>query len=270
MGVKKYKVPKGYPGIYPPPPHIPLEKRTKAILELTDKKNRPKSGFIKRIWFFLGSRILKIAIEFIYKSCRNPQMMIHPETEKLIDFPRGQFIIALWHNRLFYTVFSLSDHVAGRGHDVLAIISESDDAELIARCTELWGAYTSRGSSTRGGLKAIKKILKYTKLHFHPLITPDGPKGPKYKVKEGVAALARLARLPVVPMCFDADRKWVFNSWDNFIVPKPFSKVVISYGEPVYLDEKMTITENAQFLEKKMLDQVNELEKKIIEIKATG
>lgn len=265
---KRYKVPKGYPGYYPPPPHIDLAERSQAVLEL--KAPDPESEKLpwkKRLGLWLGSYIMKWYIQLAYRTSKLLFFHVHPETEKLLADPKGQFIIAIWHNRLMYTVYSLSDNVAGRGHDILAIISQSSDGELIARATKMWGAYTARGSSSRGGTAALKKILKYTRLHFHPLITPDGPRGPVYIVKEGLPAMARFTNLPIVPMCYAAEKKWVTRSWDKFIIPKLFSRTVLSYGEPIYLDRNMPVAEACDFLQKKMMAQVefveSELEKRV-------
>ncbi len=260
---KRYKVPKGYPGYYPPPPHIDLAERSKAILELKAPDAEPedqKPGLKKRILLFLGSYILKYYIQLAFRTSKLLLFDVHPDTEKLLADPKGQFIIAIWHNRLMYTVYSLSDHVAGRGHDILAIISQSSDGELIARATKMWGAYTARGSSSRGGTSALKKILRYTKLHFHPLITPDGPRGPVYIVKEGLPAMARFTNLPVVPMCYAAEKKWVTRSWDRFIIPKLFSKTVLSYGAPIYLARDMPVAEACAYLQNAMMAQVDFVE----------
>lgn len=258
---KRYKVPKGYPGYYPPPPHIDLVERGKAILELkSPDEEEQKRPFKKRLSFAIGSRIMKWYIELAYRTSKMLLFDVHPETEKLLADPKGQFIIAIWHNRLMYTIYSLPDHVAGRGHDILAIISQSSDGELIARVTQMWGAYTARGSSSRGGTAALKKILRYTKLHFHPLITPDGPRGPVYVVKEGLPAMARFTNLPIVPMCYAAEKKWVTRSWDRFIIPKLFSKTVLAYGAPIYLSRDMPVEDSCRYLEKIMMGQVEFVE----------
>lgn len=258
---KRYKLPKGYPGRYPPPPHIDLVERGKAILELkAPDPEREEVGWRKKLGFILGSRLMRRYIEFAYFTSKMLAFEVHPKTEALLADPQGQFIIAIWHNRLMYAICSLPDHVAGRGHDILAIISQSSDGELIARVTRLWGAYTARGSSSRGGTAALKKILKYTKLHFHPLITPDGPRGPVYVVKEGLPAMARLTNLPIVPMCYDVEKKWVARSWDRFIIPKPFSRAVLCYGEPIYLDKNMPIDAACQHLQQIMMSQVESTE----------
>jgi lysophospholipid acyltransferase (LPLAT)-like uncharacterized protein len=255
--MRRFRLPKGYPGVYPPPPHVSLEERSQAIRELRAKPGDNKT-FKKKVLVRVAPFILKWSVEWIYRLSRQ-KLYIHPETQKLIADPKGQFITAIWHNRLFYAVYSLRYRQAQYGHDVLAIISDSSDGEIIARTTEHWGAFTARGSSTRGGKKAMKRLLKYVRLHFHPLITPDGPLGPVYEVKEGVVALAKLTGLPIVPVAYDTPSKWVFSSWDGFMVPKPFARVHLDYGKPIYIERDMSTEEGIALVQQAMMDQVNEL-----------
>lgn len=259
---KKHKKIKGYWGRYPLPAHISMAERNKAIAELRDHGRRKETRLKKRILFFIGAHVLHWFVRIIYWLSKQ-NFSIHPETQKLIDDPKGQFIVAIWHNRLFYSVYSLRYKVAQYGHDILAIISESDDAEFIARCTQHCGAYASRGSSTRGGKKALKKILKYIKLHFHPLITPDGPVGPVYKVKEGVVAIAKLTNLPIVPIAYDTKQKWVFQSWDKFMIPKPRAEVFLDYGAPIHIGKDISTEKAMKIVESTMLEQIKALAQKI-------
>jgi lysophospholipid acyltransferase (LPLAT)-like uncharacterized protein len=259
-------LPRDYHGLFPVPPHVGIKKKNDTYKYLKDLNPPKKANWKKKLLVIVLSFVLRKAIEFIHWSCPLVKFFIHPETQKIIRDPKGQFIIALWHNRLFYTVYSLNCKVASYGHDVLAIISDSDDAEFIALSTEAWGAYCVRGSSTRKGFSAMKKILKVVKHHFHPLITPDGPLGPVYKVKDGLVILAKLTGLPIVCMCYDAEKKWILKSWDGFIIPKPFSKVVLEYAEPILIDRDMNIKDACEMLDEKMKSQVCKLEKALKEL----
>ncbi len=255
-----------YKGKFPIPPHVPKGEKIQARAELLDPINRKKVSLKKNIFFFLGSRLLKILVELIYFSSKE-ELSIHPEANKLINDPTGQFIIGIWHNRLLYSVFSLRQHIATKGHDILAIISESDDGELIARTTELWGGFTSRGSSSRGGTRALKKLLRYVSLHFHPLITPDGPRGPMYTMHDGLITLARLSKLPVIPIAYDCRRKWIFSSWDRFIVPKFFAKVFVEYGEPIIISTDFDEEQAKAHLHNHMMLQIERLSQRVDSVK---
>ena len=259
---KRFRNPKGYLGTYPYPKHIDIQDRNQAIRELLTRPNTKNLPLKKRLLFSVGSHLLHLLVRWIYRLSRQ-EFSIAAETQALIDDPKGQFIIAIWHNRLFYGVYSLRYKIAQHGHDVLAIISESDDAEFIARCTEYCGAYAARGSSTRGGKKALKTILKYTKTHFHPLITPDGPVGPVYEAKEGLAAIAKITGLPIVPIAYNTKSKWVFNSWDKFMIPKPFAKVFLDYAAPITITSDLSTQQAKDLIQQKMIEQIQSLENKI-------
>ena len=173
----------------------------------------------------------------------------------------GQFIAAFWHNRLFYLPFSIRQNVLRKGHDILAVVSPSRDGELTARIVTNWGAYVTRGSSSRKGVRALQEIRRYLDLHFHPLLIGDGPRGPLYELKKGLPFLARLSGLPIIPYCYAAKKEWIFSkSWDRFSIPKPFSSIAVEYGKPIYVNKGMDIEKARLTIEKEMQEQLQRLE----------
>jgi len=114
------------------------------------------------------------------------------------------------------------------------LISEHRDGGFIADAMHLLGIETVRGSSTRGGARAMLKMLRAVKNeHRHLAVTPDGPKGPREKVQKGTVQLAMKAGLPIVPICYATKRHWRVNSWDRFYIPQPFTRGVFVFGEAV-------------------------------------
>jgi len=114
------------------------------------------------------------------------------------------------------------------------LISEHRDGGFIADTMHLLGIPTIRGSSTRGGAKAMRQMIKAVKdEHKHLCITPDGPKGPRERVKKGTMRLAMKTGLPFVPVCYATKRQWRIHSWDRFYIPKPFTQGVFVFGEQV-------------------------------------
>lgn len=140
-------------------------------------------------------------------------------------------ILAFWHDQLLLMVTGY------RGPGAKILISASKDGELIARTMGYFGQGAVRGSSTRGGRAAFKAMLELAKEPFDLVFTPDGPKGPRHQLKEGVAQLARLTGRPVIPMAFACSRGHRFASWDRFLLPYPFSRGVFSFGSPVRWEE---------------------------------
>lgn len=142
-------------------------------------------------------------------------------------------IYALWHAQ------QLPLTVQHRGENVAVMISQHRDGEIIARVVESIGYRAVRGSSTRGGSRALKELVRAAS-EGHPLaITTDGPRGPARVCKPGVVLAASLTGLPVVPTAAAAVRAWVFRSWDRFVVPKPGSVVYLTYGEPIHVPPEL-------------------------------
>jgi len=136
-------------------------------------------------------------------------------------------ILVFWHDQL------LMMGKGYRGPGIKILISASKDGELIARTINRQGFGTIRGSSTRGGSAAFREMVAQAREPVDLGLTPDGPKGPRHEVKEGVAALARLTGRPVVPLAFVASRGHRFASWDRFLLPYPWAHTVFRYGEPM-------------------------------------
>lgn len=149
--------------------------------------------------------------------------------------PLGSFVYAVWHQNLIPGILANGDE------QYTMIISESKDGELVAVTCEKLGHKPSRGSSTRGGKKALIEMVKNVKSGIPGALTVDGPKGPPFVVKPGIIEIARLAQCAILPMSPYTNRFWVLKkSWDQFRIPKPFSRVVIALGEPLFVDESVT------------------------------
>jgi len=143
-------------------------------------------------------------------------------------------IYALWHSQ------QLPLTVRHRRDNVAVIISEHRDGEIIARIVEGIGYRAVRGSSTRGGSRALKELTKAA-AEGHPLaITTDGPQGPARRCKPGAVLASARTGLPIVPSAAAAVRAWTFNSWDRFVVPRPGSIVFVTYGPPIRVPESVT------------------------------
>ncbi|MDD4976312.1 MAG: lysophospholipid acyltransferase family protein [Bacteriovorax sp.] len=149
--------------------------------------------------------------------------------------PQKTFAYALWHQNLIGAIFS---HI---GEHFTMVISDSKDGELVAVTCKKFGHHPARGSSTRGGKKAMIEIVKNMKKGFPGALTVDGPKGPAHIVKPGIIEIARLSHCAILPLSPYAEKYWVFKkSWDQFRIPKPFTKIIVVIGEPIYIGEETT------------------------------
>ncbi len=145
----------------------------------------------------------------------------------------GAIIGAFWHGRLLMmpTVY--------RGKWVAIPISLHQDGELISRTVKYFGFRSIRGSTTRGGFSAMREMLKASEEGYDIAITPDGPRGPRYRVQNGIIELARRTGMAIIPVTFNASRKKVFRSWDRFLLPYPFSRGVFILGKPLLVPQQM-------------------------------
>ena len=140
-------------------------------------------------------------------------------------------ISVCWHDQLLLMVKSFP------AQRVQVLISSSKDGEIIARTLHYFGVQAVRGSSTRGGQSALKKMIALGNGSEDLVITPDGPKGPRHQLKPGVVQLARLSGRPVFPLVFACSRGHRFNSWDRFLLPFPFGRGVFVLGEPLVYEQ---------------------------------
>jgi lysophospholipid acyltransferase (LPLAT)-like uncharacterized protein len=162
-------------------------------------------------------------------------------------------VAGLWHQR----ILAVMPHAMRYGsYEPAVMISQSRDGDLIADVYQRLKFHPVRGSSSRGGKRGLLSMIAY--LESHPLAVHimDGPQGPPGVVKAGLISLAQKTRAPIIPVYVSVNRAWILNSWDRFVVPKPFSKVVLRFDEPIHVPEDLSaeaFEEVRQTIEEHML-----------------
>ena len=148
--------------------------------------------------------------------------------------PINPVIYAFWHNRLIGT----SPLAKKYGREKIAVlISQSRDGQYIADVIEAFGFYTIRGSSSKGGAKAVRDIQEsITGKRCSIAITLDGPRGPKYTVHRGAVWLASRTQIPIIPIGVNTRCHWQLKSWDQTQIPKPFTKTEFIIGNPIHVN----------------------------------
>lgn len=136
-------------------------------------------------------------------------------------------IIAFWHSAMLVPAY------VGRGRGVQVLVSQHTDGEYIARAIRYLGFGVVRGSTTRGGARAVIDLMRQAEGGRFLAITPDGPRGPREVVQPGVIYLSEKTALPIQPIGLAFSRAWQLPSWDRFCIPKPFSRVALVFGEPI-------------------------------------
>ncbi len=156
----------------------------------------------------------------------------------------NRLIFATWHSRML--IFSY----LYKGANGAVLVSQSKDGNIASKILEKMGNEAFRGSTTRGGGRALVKLIKALKEKNRiSLITTDGPQGPRFKVQPGIIALAKKTGYPILPATYSGKRIKIFSSWDRFILPYPFTTCRVSYGRPVYIPKDAGKGEEKEYLE---------------------
>lgn len=144
---------------------------------------------------------------------------------------QGPVIFALWHDELF------SPSYLHRHEDIIAVVSSSQDGEILAQVLSRLGYQLARGSSSRNGMQAVRQVLEHMqRTKADAVLTVDGPRGPRHQVKEGAVYLAAKSGLPVVPVRVHMHPvKRFHKAWDKFQLPLPGARCIVYYGQPYTL-----------------------------------
>ncbi|NND90663.1 MAG: lysophospholipid acyltransferase family protein [Granulosicoccus sp.] len=178
-------------------------------------------------------------IQLIWKTCRVEAVIGEEHMDTLLA-AETPFIPCYWHQQQIFCIRYLLDRAAADSSLKLGyLISPSADGDMATSMFGNQGVHIIRGSATRGGAQALREIYQCIRQDgVSPIVTPDGPTGPIYRTKPGVPMLAQLSRAPLLPLAYQATGVWHLRSWDRFMLPRPFSRVVIALEAPLDIDKE--------------------------------
>lgn len=193
----------------------------------------------KRIKYAIATPLLKGYAAGLDKSCA--RITIGQETiDDMIEREQA-CILCFWHQHIMMSGFFLLDWQR-QGLKTGFLISPSGDGTLAANVFVKNGVTLISGSSGRSGAQTMRKLYRAVQNDgVSPVTTPDGPRGPVYDFKPGTLLLASMTGAPIIPLAAACSRYWQFNSWDRFILPKWFCKMVMVVGEPVTIEKDMPV-----------------------------
>lgn len=147
--------------------------------------------------------------------------------------PQGIYVI--WHNRLALCLEGYRRHTRKQAGTpgLAAMVSASKDGGFLAAILDRHGVQPVRGSSSRRGAQALLELTGWAQRGYDLAITPDGPRGPRYVVQDGVMSLAQVTGLPIIPVSYALNWRWQLKSWDGFLVPLPFARWELVVAEPM-------------------------------------
>jgi len=172
--------------------------------------------FLEKYVIYVALKVLQFTVTYDVKGLGKP-------------YPRGIYVF--WHRDIIPMLINR------RHEDVVVIVSPSKDGDYAAEPAKLFGYIPVRGSTSRQGTSALKEMIKLSDNHSLA-ITPDGPKGPARKLKEGALQLAYLTKLPIYAIRVSISKEVIINSWDKFRIPLPCAKIEINYSEAFWVKTK--------------------------------
>lgn len=182
-------------------------------------------------------------LKLIFSTVKADIRCADPEASPYVE-PRGKtrFAFCMWHDGIVIAVYS------HKTYSLSGLISQHRDGGYLADAAEYSGIYPVRGSASRGGAEAVRQLIELE--HLHVALTPDGPRGPRRKLKEGILYLASRSRRPIVPTAISGTSCWsIKGNWTDLLLPKPFSRALLLAGKPIVLPEELPREEFAVYLD---------------------
>ncbi len=190
----------------------------------------------------LGAWLLYCLIKLVAATLR------YRWTDRSGCFEDGKFgpaIYGVWHNRLALSMIAYFGYVKKHNESagLAVMVSASKDGGFLAGALECFSVQPVRGSSSRRGAQALRELTTWGRRGYDLAITPDGPRGPRYIVQDGIIALAQLTEMPVIPVSYHLGWKITVKSWDRFQIPLPFSRCEMIYEKPIFVPRNASASE---------------------------
>lgn len=199
-------------------------------------RNKVSNSFLKSA----GLKLLPVLINVLCKTLRFRIINID-QVNKLFEENKN-FVLAFWHGKMIVPWY------LHRNKNFAALVSLSNDGDILSSVLNKWNYNVVRGSSHRGGSDSLENMIELAKQNYSIAITPDGPTGPPEKMKAGAVVLAKKTNIPLVLLGVYVDKKFILNSWDKFQIPKPFTKVTVKYSESLFVDAKLNYEETSELI----------------------
>ncbi len=193
------------------------------------------------------SWVIKSYLTLVYKTIRWRYEMLFGYS--LSDFDKAEkTIFVMWHNRLALAPYAFQKH-----KNIHALVSPHSDGRIIGNILKYFGYQIIEGSTNRSPVAAMRQIIRHLSNGDNIAITPDGPRGPVYKINSNLVGIAKIAKAKIVPISFNVTSYFRFKSWDRLIMPLPFGRGTVIVGEPIYSFD------NEEFINAQLEKTLNQL-----------
>ena len=194
----------------------------------------------RRLYYALGRPLLQLLYWAMSATYRTQKIIGADIADRIIADKNTVYAPCYWHQN-HVLCSNLMRSWIRRGFRACFLVSASVDGDVPASIARSWGAEVIRGSANQTGALVLRDMQQMMKRGVGIVTTADGPNGPKYEFKVGAVLMAKIGGTPLVPIACAADRAWYLNRWDDFMIPKPFAKVVYAIGEPVAVPRNAAI-----------------------------
>ena len=227
-------------------------------VETRRNPNARRLTLARRLGYAVGTPVLAGIVRLLWATCRVQKILGEDVVDAAIEDGRA-FVPCYWHRDIFTCLMTIRGWIQ-RGFRAGVIISPSVDGDVPARIAGSWGAEVVRGSAARTGALAMRDMHEMMKRGVSIVTAADGPVGPAFYFKGGILLTARIGSAALLPMGCAADRAWRFDTWDSFVLPKPFARVVVAVGDPVEVPRRASAEEQEELRAKmqQTLDQLVE------------
>ncbi|RKZ64347.1 MAG: hypothetical protein DRQ44_09335 [Gammaproteobacteria bacterium] len=229
---------------------------SKESQDTSEAQPRRKMTLKRKMGYVVLKFLILSIVKIVWLTCR--VKVIGQEHMEKVHTDQRTIIPCYWHQQHLFCGWYMLQQIK-RGMKVGFLVSPSVDGEIPAKIVSDRGATVIRGSSTRTGAKALRDMfLTITRDKISPVTTSDGPTGPIFKFKQGAAMLSQMTKAPMLPIACAASNAWYLGSWDCFMIPKPFTRVVVAVGELVSVSPEQS-SKDLSSVQNQMEQAINEL-----------
>jgi len=196
------------------------------------KRSGRRMSFGRRTAYTIGKPLLRFILFVLTATYRFEKVIGKDIADRIVADRERPYVPVYWHGHQIPGSHLVRNWIR-RGFKAAFVISASVDGEVPAAVAKSWGAEVIRGSAQETGALVLRDAVEMMKRGVSIVTMSDGPLGPKHQVKTGTVLVARMGNAPMVPIACAASRAWTTNTWDSFMIPKPFARIVIAVGEPI-------------------------------------
>lgn len=211
----------------------------------------------RRLYYFLGMPLVRFAYYLLSASYRVEKTIGEEFAAEMLANGERVYAPCYWHQQHIPCARLIRGWIR-RGFRACFLISASLDGDVPTRIAKSWGAEVIRGSSSQTGALVLRDMRRMMQRGVSIVTTADGPAGPTFRFKPGAVLMARIGGALLVPLGCAADRAWYLDRWDNFMIPKPFARIVYAIGEPLMVPPDTPLDEIEEYRQR-MEDATNEL-----------